>query len=252
MTVMLWAAIFVVALPLPPGQHVRSTADDQRANAYYRSGWQHLRAEGWAEAARDFQSTIDINSEFKLAYYGLGRANMGRKQFADAIKAYERCRDLFLSQASRNFSNKADTDRMMQDDLMQIDMAIQQLRSGPQGPAAQVRIAELQMQKQRFQSRTRTLDNMSISSSVPSFISLALGSAYFRAERFANAETEYKHALEVDPKYGEAHNNLAVVYLVTNRYEDAEKEIRAAEKAGYNVNPQLKDDIKKKHEEKND
>jgi hypothetical protein len=68
----------------------------------------------------------------------------------------------------------------MQDDLMQIDMAVQQLRSGPQSPATQVRIAELQMQKQRFQSRTRTMDTMSIRSSVPAFVSLALGSAYFR------------------------------------------------------------------------
>ena len=194
----LWTTALARGLSLPLAQQVRSSADDQRANAYYRSGWEHLRAEKWADAAHDFQATIDISPEFKLAFYGLGRANMGRKQFADAIKAYVRCRDLFLAQASRNFSNKAEADRIMQDDLMQIDMAIQQLRSGPQGPGAQVRIAELQMQKQRFQSRTRTLDNMSITSAVPPFVSLALGSAYFRSERFAEAEQEYKRALDED------------------------------------------------------
>jgi tetratricopeptide (TPR) repeat protein len=246
----LWASVLALGLASPLVQQVRSSADDQRASAHYRSGWEHLRAEAWGEAAREFQATIDINPEFKLAFYGLGRANMGRKQFPDAITAYERCRDLFLSQAGRNFSNKADADRMMQDDLMQIDMAVQQLRSGPQSPATQVRIAELQMQKQRFQSRTRTMDTMSISSSVPAFVSLALGSAYFRSEHFDAAEQEYKRALEADPKYGEAHTNLAVVYLLTNRYDEAEKEAKAAEKAGYNVNPQLKEDIRKKKSEK--
>lgn len=88
--------------------------------------------------------------------------------------------------------------------------------------------------------------NMTLGTSVPPFVSLALGSAYFRAERLADAEREYKIAIEADPKAGEAHNNLAVVYLLTNRHGDAEKEVKAAEKAGYSVNPQLKDDIKKK------
>jgi hypothetical protein len=40
------------------------------------------------------------------------------------------------------------------------------------------------------------------------------------------------------------------VYLLTNRYDEAEKEAKAAEKAGYNVNPQLKEDIRRKKSEK--
>ncbi len=54
-------------------------------------------------------------------------------------------------------------------------------------------------------------------------MSLALGSAYFRAERFADAEREYKAAIAADSKAGEAHNNLAVVYLQTGRYDEAEQ-----------------------------
>ena len=45
---------------------------------------------------------------------------------------------------------------------------------------------------------------------------------------------------------GEAWNNLAVVYLMTSRHVDAENAVKAAEKAGYNVSPNLKDDIKRK------
>ena len=40
------------------------------------------------------------------------------------------------------------------------------------------------------------------------------------------------------------------MYLLTNRYDEAEKEVKAAERAGYNINPQLKEDIKKKKAEK--
>ena len=47
-----------------------------------------------------------------------------------------------------------------------------------------------------------------------------------------------------NPKLGEAHNNLAALYLMTQKIEEAEKELDLAEKAGYHVNPRLKDDIK--------
>jgi len=48
----------------------------------------------------------------------------------------------------------------------------------------------------------------------------------------------------VNPKLGEAHNNLAVVYLTTGRPKDAAAELDAAERAGYKVNPQLKEDVR--------
>ena len=85
-----------------------------------------------------------------------------------------------------------------------------------------------------------------LQAAVPPFVTLALGSAYFRQERFADAEREYKLSVASDPKMGDAWNNLAVVYLMTSRYVDAESAVKAAEKAGYNVSPNLKDDIKRK------
>jgi tetratricopeptide (TPR) repeat protein len=228
------------------GSQGRSAADDQMANSHYRSGWESMAAESWAEAAREFKAAIDLNPQFKLAYYGLGRANMGLKRFPDAALAYEKCRDTYVSQASRNFASKSEADRMLSDDVMQIDMALSRLLTAPQTPQIQAQIAQMQGAKQRLQVRTRGMDSMSLTSPVPAFVLLALGSAYFRAERFADAEREYKATLAVDPKSGETHNNLAVVYLMTERYAEAEQALKAAERAGYRVNPNLKDEINKK------
>jgi Flp pilus assembly protein TadD len=61
--------------------------------------------------------------------------------------------------------------------------------------------------------------------------------------RLADAEREYKATIAADPKTGEAYSNLAVVYLETGRFEEAERAVKAAEKAGFKVNPMLKDDI---------
>ena len=81
---------------------------------------------------------------------------------------------------------------------------------------------------------------------MPAGLSMALGSAYFRLDRHADAEREYKAAMAADAGFGEAHSNLAVLYLVSGRYDLADTEVKAAEKAGFKVNPGLKADIKKK------
>jgi tetratricopeptide (TPR) repeat protein len=231
----------------PGAAQPRPTAnDEQRANLHYRTGWELLSKESWAAAAAEFQAAIDINPQFKLAYYGLGRADMGQKKFPDAIRAYEKCRELHEAQASRNFSNKADADRVVADDVMQIDMTIGRLQAMPPSASTSTQIGQLQAQKQRLQNRLRAADTLSLTSPVPAFISLALGSAYLRAERFPDAERAYRAAVEIDPKYGEAHSNLAALYLITGRYEEAENAVKAAEKTGFKVNPGLKDDIKKR------
>ena len=75
---------------------------------------------------------------------------------------------------------------------------------------------------------------------------MALGSAYFRTEQFPDAEREYRAAIAVEPKSGEAFNNLAALYLQTSRYKEADEAVKSAEKAGFRVHPQLKQDIKDK------
>jgi Flp pilus assembly protein TadD len=72
---------------------------------------------------------------------------------------------------------------------------------------------------------------------------VALGSAYFRNNAFLDAEREYKAAIDADATAGEAHNNLAVVYLLTKRGEEAGREVGLAERAGFAVPDGLKRDI---------
>lgn len=247
-SVLFAAALLVapVALSAQALDKFKTATDDRAAMQHYQSGWDLLRAEKWEEASREFRIAIDLKPNYKLAHYGLGRANVGQKKFTEAIRAYEDCRDLYERQASQNIVNAQDAERLLQDDLTAIDLAINRLQTGPQTPQTSNQIAQLNMQKDRLRNRTGNANNMSLTSPVPPFVSLALGSAYLRAERFQEAEKAYRHAIDTDAKYGEAHSNLAALYLITGRYTEASKEVSAAEKAGYKVNPGLKDEIKKK------
>ena len=74
---------------------------------------------------------------------------------------------------------------------------------------------------------------------------LALGSALLQKRRpgGGRGELEGRRRRESEAD-GEAHNNLAVIYMQTGRFDDAEQELKLAEKTGFRVNPQFKDDLK--------
>jgi tetratricopeptide (TPR) repeat protein len=229
-----------------------SNADNRRVLIHYRLGWESVRSEAWEEAAKQFQQAIYLDKKFKLAYYGLGRADMGLKRFDAAAKAYEMCRDLYGAQAGEKFANALEADLTRQDDQLQLKIAIDSLANRSKGQTAvePLQIQQLKAQSQRIQLRRDEMRSLSIESTVPGFVSLALGSAYFRMQRFPDAEQSYKAAIENDPTAGEPHNNLAVLYMLTDRLEQASSEVKLAEKTGFRVNPQFKLDLEAKRKGK--
>lgn len=222
-----------------------SPADRDRAQIQNRLGWENMRAEQWDKAVAAFQQAIEIDPEFEYGYYGLGRAHMALKQYASAVSALTRCRDMHQANAGRLYASTQDAQRARNDRVLVLDDLIRQAQSGPQNAATQDLVRQLQNQRRESVENIQRGSNLtSIQATVPAYVSLSLGSAYFRAGRLADAEREYKATIAADAKSGEAHNNLAVVFLLTGRFADAERSIAAAKKTGFKVNPQLEDDVK--------
>jgi tetratricopeptide (TPR) repeat protein len=223
----------------------QTRADRERARAQNRLGWEDMRAEAWEKAARSFQAAIDIDPQFEVPYYGLGRANMNLKKFGAAIAAYERCRDLYRNATAQRFSNAQEAQQYRRDRIIELDEQIRQAQSGPMTPARQDLIRQLQNVRRDIQESIQRGNSMSVETSVPAWVSLALGSAYFRSGKLVDAEREYKATIAADSRSGEAHNNLAVVYLETGRIDEAEASLKSAKRVGFKVNPQLEEAIKK-------
>ena len=145
-----------------------------------------LRIEAWKEAAKSFQQAIDIDPQFEDAYYGLGRAQMAQRQFTEAIASYSKCRDLYRAEGGRRFTNQQEARRHWQDRMMEVDDVLRQYQQGTnpqQTTQTSQRIRHLQELRRDLQERlTRSL-SVSIDSKAPAFVSLALGSAYFRSSQ---------------------------------------------------------------------
>jgi tetratricopeptide (TPR) repeat protein len=228
------------ALPVAAVESV----DKQRRQAaleHYREGERHMRSEKWDVAEREFRAAIVQDPLLTLAHYSLGQTYMATRRYPDAVSAFTACNEAYMALAGLAVTDSAIVDQRRDDEIRELRDTITAYQSGlakslqAQNTVLRLenRLQELERQKQRGPS----------SMELPAGFSLALGSAYFRSGKLAEAEREYLQAIKANPRMGEAHNNLAVVYMMTGRVQDAESAIKAAEKAGFSVNPQLKKDI---------
>jgi protein O-GlcNAc transferase len=218
------------------------------ALAHFRTGMAALESERYDEAEAEFQNAIRLEPEFDGALYGLGQTYMRKHQYADALKAYTDCLEAFRHNAAAEAMGDAAADQRLRDQIQVLKDTERNLErtsqaSTPQNVGAAVQ--RIRSQIQFLETRRNRRDHVS-PAPVPAGLSMALGSAYFRLGRHEDAEREYKAAVAVMPSFGEAHSNLAALYLVTERYDLAEAEVKFAEKSGFKVNPALKSEIEKK------
>ena len=152
-----------------------NVADRRVAEQHYTAGWQALRTESFEESAREFQAAIDSYPGFTLAYYGLGRAEMGLKKFAEAARAYENCKRNYERAGGQQFRQQLDANRARQDQEMELKEAIRQTSQGPQNQRSQDLTRQLQNQLNLVRQNADRGMNVSIEAAVPPFVTLAAG-----------------------------------------------------------------------------
>lgn len=242
-TVMRAVAVGLLVAGSAWAQAPASDADRREAVRHFRAGQELLGAERWEQAATAFQQAVRIDPLFVDAHYGLGQAYMGARRFASAVQAYERCLDAARSIHGLRDKNRVDADRQIDDDIRELRDSVRRLQSGqiksggPNGGLTALRL------EQRIQDLERARSSLGGPFEPPAGVLLALGSAHFRNGAREDAERHWSEAVRIDPRLGEAWNNLAVVYLQTGRKREAQDAVTRAERTGFRVNPRLKDDI---------
>jgi tetratricopeptide (TPR) repeat protein len=229
-----------------PAQDVLERQHREEARKHYRAGEEYMQSEAFEGAEREFKAATMLDPSFVLAYYSLGQARMALKRYAPAVEAYTAAKDMVLREASLDRRAKAEMDQRRRDEIQELEESLVRVRMGhikgarPDGHqqvALEQRISVLKDQQMRGEhGATR----------IPAELSLGLGSAYFRLGRHQPAEENYRAAIAVDGKMGAAHNNLAVIYMLTGRLDEAGRAIRAAERAGFTVSSQFKQDLKQR------
>lgn len=243
----LCTAITLLVLATTPALAQKSQREEEQQHRqaldHYRKGQDAMASEHLEQAVQEFKAAIQLDPLLTLAHYRLGQAHMSLREYAQAERDFLGCRDAYEKVANLQFTSREELERRREEEIDQLQNQLALIQSGQLKSSNPSSLLQIQQHIDELQRNRRK--GGSEAPIMPAEVSVSLGSAYFRQGKLPEAEKEWKTAADVNPKLGEAHNNLAALYLMTNQPADAEKELKLAEKAGYPVHPRLKDDIKK-------
>jgi len=226
------------------------THEQRQARVHAAEGDRHMRAEAFARAIEEYGAAERLDRLLVRAPYGIGRAHMALRQYDAAVEAYLRAQRAFRSLQEASVETRKALAAARDDEILRLKDSIRDAETTARLVAPTSRAGrDIANQMRQMDAELDALENLRDSeprgrgdgtARMPPALFLALGSAYFRAGRLADAEREYKLALAARADLAEARNNLAVVYFETGRAAEAADEIRQAEKAGFKVHPELK------------
>lgn len=239
----LGTAMLALAMPGLAAAQVASEPVQREAIAHYRTGQTLMFEESFDRAAREFQQAVALDPLLTLAHYGLGQARMSLKDYPAAVGAFAACKAAYLRIADLSVAQAINGDRLRDDEIRELKQTVQGIRSG------RVKMNQPENAILKLESRIRDLESTRQRGvqgvPIPAEVFFSLGSAYFRTGQLEDAEREWKDAVSRNSSFGEAYNNLAALYLTTNRPREADEAVKQAEKTGFRVHPNLKADIKK-------
>lgn len=221
------------------------TASAAQARLRMKDGQRLMGHESFKEAEEAFLEATILDPLLMMAHYGLGTARMAQKDYDSAVSAFEAARLAF----DKRFAQDAEVaQRSEANRQTRIQILREKVRRAPEGSSTGGRTSSaLRIQRQEAEAELAMLEAADLTghglSHPPPGLFLALGSAYFRSGRLADAEREYRATLDAQPRLGEARVNLTVVLLMTGRPAEARDQLMLAKKNGYKVPAGLERDV---------
>ena len=228
-------------------------AAEARSNAMtqFKAGEALILASKWPEAEAALLKAVAFDPLLAVAHYGLGQTYMSQKRFKEAVQAFSTSRQAFgcVSWSEDDRKRRTDEIRELRDFIRSADRRrLQEVRVAGKEVNGDVRTSGDKMRASQDAERhlAELETSLKEANPTPPGVTLALGTALFQIGAIAEAEVEFRAVLVRDPRSGDAHHNLALVCTITDRLDEAEQEIAAAEKAGVPVHPRLKEELERR------
>ena len=243
-TALLLALVWAGAGVSCPAADSQEPPDPQKlmlARTHLDQGMKLLQKGSDAEAEKEFLEAVRVFPDMADAYVQLGNLSMRRKDYSQALDRFLQARAALTNLQGISRRQEVERARRLQDAMDIIREQVDELRFN-QDPGAQAEINQKMAELDRLrQEHTKLTSHAELQ--VPPEIPFLIGTARMNLEDYDSAIEDYREALSLRPGYGEAHNNLAVIYFYRKDYPKAWEHLHAAEKAGIRINPQFREEL---------
>lgn len=218
------------------------------ALARFKAGEAAILAAKWPAAETALREAVAFDPLLAIAHYGLGQTYMALQRFPEAVRAFDTAREAFrcVPLSAEERKRRTEQIRELRESIRTMDerrlkeVLTKWKEINGDAATAASKIRTVQDAERRLAELEASLKDPDPS---PPGVTLALGTALFQTGDLTGAEAAFRAVIARDPHSGDAHHNLALVCTVTDRLEEAEREIAASEKAGVPTHPRLKEEL---------
>ena len=189
----------------------------------------------YVSARRELDAAIDAMPQYSYAHLLMAKCWYMAKEYEQALPAIERAESAWHEFAGIVADSKADQvdarlrkRRDLQDQIAALQDDLRRAATPQIAQQIQTYIDQLQHQISDIDTERVSEALPAEAQGLPAEYSFVHGNTLLRLGRLIDAEPQYQRAIEANPHYGEAFNNLASLYYQAGRYEEARKVLQEA------------------------
>lgn len=228
----------------------------QSLNKDYEKGKMYFAREDYGKAKKEFEKILEELPEHADAHFFLSQIFYKEGNLDEALSHVEKAKanhkfsakmKLKLAQVSKQ--KLEEKRKKLEDESKELEEKIISLsrssETGEEGEDRKQRIQgkidEIKVQIENINSQL----NLPLASgeAMPAEYCYLNGNIYFRMKKFQEAHDQYQETIRLDPKHGDAYNNLAALYFQVKQYQKAMDYLNQAEANGAKVNPEFKEAV---------
>ncbi len=214
------------------------------ANKYFEDGKKHFLKEEYRKAEKELKKCLDKMPEHSGACFFLSQISDKKGNLDQALEQIEKAKENF----ARMVRIKTNIEQLyifeLQEQRSQKEERLRELQQGLSNVAPQDR-SKIQSAIGAIEGEIATINSrltkpIPTEEEMPADYFYLHGNIFFKLRKLEEAYAQYQEAIRINPKYGEAYNNLANLYYMSKQYQKALDCLNQAEASGAEVNPAFK------------
>ncbi|MGB6865116.1 MAG: tetratricopeptide repeat protein [Candidatus Aminicenantaceae bacterium] len=225
----------------------------QSLNKDYEKGKMYFVREDYNKAKKEFEKILGKLPEHADAHFFLSQVLYKEGDLAGALSHAEKAKANYEYSARMKIKMAQVSKRKLEEKKQAFEDNIGELEDGIANlPQASEVGDEVEGRKKEIQTKIdkikKQIENIDIQlnlpppreEEMPAEYCYLNGNIYFKMKKFQEAHDQYQETIRLDPKHGDAYNNLAALYFQVKQYQKAMEYLNQAEANGAKVNPEFK------------
>jgi len=216
-------------------------------NKSFEKGKKFHAAGNLVKARKEFQDVVERMSEHADAYFFLSQISYKEGKIDEALEEIQKAKDnyRFIAKMKINMHQiMINQLREQQDDIEERLNAMREaaaVATGTQKSKLSAEVTKLEGQKNTIVNRLN--EPVPEEEETPSDYFYFHGNIFVKQKKYQEAHDQYMEAVRINPKHGDAYNNLASLYYMVKKYSQAMEYLKLAEENGAQVNPKFKEEL---------